>query len=226
MDARPPRSPSLGAARRCARFVLVLCTLTALASSAAPRGPADDLRRFFKDVHSYTARFTQVVLDDSLNLLQESAGTLWIERPDRFRWDYDVPFKQQIVSDGERIWVYDVELRQVTVRNLAGGLGVAPAILLAGRGQLDDDFVVKSLGGQGKLQWMQLLPRSRDGGFEDIRVGFEQGKIRLLEMIDGFGQTTRIALREGEENIAISPSKFVFTPPPGVDIVRERPLTR
>lgn len=204
----------------------MLGAFIALASSAAPRGPADDLRRFFKDVSSYTARFTQVVLDESLNPLQESAGTLWIERPNRFRWDYNVPFKQEIISDGEQIWVYDVELQQVTVRNLSGGLGTTPAILLAGHGKLDDDFVVKSLGAQGKLQWMQLLPRSRDGGFEDIRVGFEKGQIRMLEMIDGFGQTTRIALRGGEENIAINPSKFVFNPPPGVDIVRERPATR
>lgn len=186
----------------------------------------DNLQRFFTDVQSYTAQFNQVVLDESLNILQESSGTMWIERPNKFRWDYDVPFEQHIVGDGQKIWVYDVELQQVTVRNLSGGLGATPAMLLAGRGRLDDDFIVKSLGAQGKLQWAQLVPRTNDGGFEDIRVGFEKGKIRILEMIDGFGQTTRIILRNSGENIDIGSVKFAFEPPPGVDIVRERPSRR
>lgn len=198
--------------------VLVATTLTAGGASTGP----DDLRRFFKDVHSFTARFNQVVLDESLNMLQESSGTLWIQRPNRFRWNYDVPFEQQIVGDGKKIWVYDVELQQVTVRQLTGGLGNTPAILLAGRGVLDDDFTVKALGVQGKLQWLQLIPKVNDGGFEDIRVGFEKGKIRMLEMIDGFGQTTRIALRDAAENVKINPKKFEFDPPPGVDVVQQR----
>ena len=193
--------------------------------SATKTGPAD-LRRFFKDVQSFTARFNQVVLDESLNMLQESSGTLWIQRPNRFRWNYDAPFEQQIIGDGDRIWVYDVELRQVTVRRMSGALGNTPAILLAGRGTLDDDFDVTSLGTQGKLDWMQLIPKSKDGGFEDIRVGFDKGKIRVLEMIDGFGQTTRIALSNVAENVDISPKRFVFKPPPGVDVVRERAASR
>ncbi|MFQ5938002.1 MAG: outer membrane lipoprotein chaperone LolA [Acidiferrobacterales bacterium] len=210
-------------ARRLSRLALlaVLAAITLQASGAAKTGP-EDLRRFFKDVQSFTARFNQVVLDESLNMLQESSGTLWLQRPNKFRWNYDTPFAQQIVGDGSKIWVYDVELQQVTVRKLSGSLGNTPAILLAGQGKLDDDFDVKALGTQGKLEWMQLVPKIRDGGFENIRVGFENGKIRMLEMIDGFGQTTRIALRNGTENVDISPEKFVFEPPPGVDVVRAR----
>lgn len=223
----PRRTAAFGwAPRLCAAALLAALAGNALSPSAAPRAADDDLRRFFREAHSFTAKFNQVVLDESLNPLQESAGTLWIVRPNRFRWDYDVPFKQQIISDGRQIWVYDVELKQATVRNFAGALGTTPAILLAGQGKIDDDFVVKNLGEQGKLQWVQLVPRNRDGGFEDIRVGFERGKLRLLEMIDGFGQTTRIALRDGEANVAVDSSKFVFKPPAGVDIVRERSVER
>ncbi|MFQ6022866.1 MAG: outer membrane lipoprotein chaperone LolA [Acidiferrobacterales bacterium] len=210
------------AKRVCAGFLLSVLVGAALNATGAATSGTENLQRFFNDVHSYTAKFSQVVLDESLNMLQESSGTLWIERPNRFRWNYDVPFEQQIVGDGEKIWVYDVELQQVTVRDLTGGLGATPAMLLAGRGKLDDDFTVKNLGLQGKLDWAQLVPKTDDGGFEDIRVGFENGKIRVLEMIDGFGQTTRIALRDSVENVDINPARFVFEPPSGVDIVREK----
>ncbi len=195
--------------------------ISASLSWPSPAGATENLQRFFSNVESYTAKFSQVVLDESFNTLQESSGTLWIQRPDKFRWDYDIPFEQHIVGDGERIWVYDVELEQVTVRKLGGGLGATPALLLAGRGKLDDDFLVNSLGSQGRLEWTQLIPKNKDGGYEDIRVGFENGRIRLLEMIDGFGQTTRIALRDANENVQISARKFVFEPPPGADIVGE-----
>ncbi|MFQ5995900.1 MAG: outer membrane lipoprotein chaperone LolA [Acidiferrobacterales bacterium] len=206
--------------KRLAAFALLLL----LSDLAHP--DVGGLQRFFKDVQSYTARFSQIVLDESLNTLQESSGTMWIERPNKFRWDYDLPFEQQIVGDGKKIWVYDVELQQVTVRNLEGGLGATPAILLAGKGKLDDDFIVKSLGAQGRLVWTQLIPRTDDGGFEDIRVGFEKGRIRMLEMIDTFGHTTRIVLRDPRENVKISSAKFTFKPPPGVDIVRQRAQRR
>ena len=182
---------------------------------------ANDLQRFFSDVQSYTAKFSQVVLDESFNLLQESSGTLWIQRPDKFRWDYDIPFEQHIVGDGERIWVHDVELQQVTVRRVSGGLGATPALLLAGRGKLDENFSVNSLGSQGQLEWTQLIPKNKDGGYEEIRIGFENGRIRILEMIDGFGQTTRIALRDANENVEINAGKFAFEPPPGTDVVGE-----
>ncbi|MEE9596020.1 MAG: outer membrane lipoprotein chaperone LolA [Acidiferrobacterales bacterium] len=182
---------------------------------------ANDLQRFFSDVQSYTAKFSQVVLDESFNLLQESSGTLWIQRPDKFRWDYDIPFEQHIVGDGERIWVHDVELQQVTVRRVSGGLGATPALLLAGRGKLEENFSVNSLGSQGQLEWTQLIPKNKDGGYEEIRIGFENGRIRILEMVDGFGQTTRIALRNANENVEINAGKFVFEPPPGTDVVGE-----
>jgi outer membrane lipoprotein carrier protein len=212
--------------RYCKALMLAMLVGTMLQAAGATRSGAESLRHFFADVQSYRAKFSQVVLDESLNLLQESSGTLWIKRPDRFRWNYDLPFEQQIVGDGKFIWLYDVELRQVTVRNLSGALGTTPAILLAGRGTLDDDFAVKSLGVQGQLEWAQLTPKTQDGGYEDIRVGFEEGKMRLLEMVDGFGHTTRIALRDSAENIKINPAQFVFEPPAGVDVVRERPTLK
>jgi len=198
-----------------------LIAVTLFAATCADAAPADSLRHFFSEVQTFSASFKQVVLDDGLNTLQESSGTLWIDRPDKFRWNYDSPFKQEIVGDGKKIWVYDKDLQQVTVRPLSGGLGYTPAVLLAGRGRLEDSFTIKPLGTQGNLEWSQLTPKNKDGGFESIRIGFEQGKLRVLEMLDGFGNTTRVTLQTSAENIKIEPGKFQFTPPRGVDVVGE-----
>lgn len=203
-------------------FVVSLLVLGATARAAPETtNGVDSLRRFFTGVQTINANFTQVVLDETLTQVQESSGTLWIDRPDKFRWNYDAPFKQEIVGDGQRIWVYDKELEQVTVRPLAGGLGYTPAVLLAGRGRLEDNFTIKPLGAQGNLEWAQLVPKNKDGGFESIRLGFEQGKLRVLEMLDGFGNTTRVTLQAPKENVKIDPARFLFTPPKGVDVVGE-----
>lgn len=182
---------------------------------------ANDLERFFNQVTTFSARFDQVVLDESLNTLQESSGTMWIARPGKFRWDYDKPYEQHIIGDGKKVWSYDVELQQVMVRPMDGALGYTPAILMAGKGRLNENFTVTELGKQGSMNWLQMAPKKNDGGFETIRVGFENSHIRMLEMTDGFGQTTRLTLSSASENKKIKASKFNFKPPKGVDIVQQ-----
>jgi outer membrane lipoprotein carrier protein len=199
-------------------FLVLVLSFTSLAVQAAA---TQDLQRFFNKVHRYSARFDQVTLDEAMNPIQESSGNLWIERPGKFRWNYTVPYEQLIVGDGKQVWVYDVELKQAAVRRMEGALGATPAILLSGKGALEGIFVIKDLGHQGELDWVQLTPKKNDGGFENIRIGFEKGKIRTLEMIDGFGQTTRVTLRDAQENIQISADKFSFKPPAGVDVITE-----
>ena len=194
---------------------------SAMAATNAPKSGVDSLRRFFHEVNSFSARFKQVVLDESLKPIQESSGTLWIERPNKFRWDYEKPYKQQIVADGKRLWVYDVGLQQATVRDLSGGLNDTPAMLLAGKGRLDDNFTIQPLDAQGKLMWVQLKPRHKDSGYDDIRIGFAQGKLRVIEMVDGFGHTTRVTLESPRENARIESARFSFTPPEGVDVAGE-----
>ena len=192
-----------------------------MAATNEPKSGADSLRQFFREVNSFSARFKQIVLDESLKPVQESSGTLWIERPNKFRWDYDKPYKQQIVADGKRLWVYDVGLQQATVRDLTGGLTDTPAMLLAGKGQLEDNFTIQSLDAPDKLTWVQLKPRSKDSGYDDIRIGFAQGKLRVIEMVDGFGHTTRVTLESPRENVHIESDRFNFKPPEGVDVVGE-----
>lgn len=199
---------------------LLLC-LGGAAAADKPKSGADSLRRFFNKVNSISAQFNQVVVDESGNTVQESSGTLWIQRPNKFRWNYDKPYQQQIVADGKQIWVYDPGLQQVTVRPLTGGLDDTPAMLLAGKGRLDDNFIIKSLEAQDDLEWVQLTPRHKDSGYEDIRIGFAHDKMRVLEMVDGFGHTTRVTFKAVQENGRVDASRFRFTPPQGVDVVGE-----
>ena len=199
-------------------IALFVLSFTGLAAHATA---TQDLQRFFGQVQRYSARFDQVTLDEAMNPIQESSGNLWIERPGKFRWNYTVPYEQHIVGDGKQVWVYDVELRQAAVRRMEGALGATPAILLSGRGALDGIFTIKDLGRQGALDWVQMIPKKNDGGFENIRIGFEKGKIRTLEMVDGFGQTTRVTLHDARENPPIGADKFSFKPPAGVDVIRE-----
>lgn len=210
---------------RMKRFLILLSLLSigvnGVHAADVSKSGTDSLRRFFNEVNSFSARFSQTVLDERLSPIQESSGTLWIERPNKFRWDYEKPYEQQIVADGKRLWVYDVGLQQVSVQPLSGGLGDTPAMLLAGRGRLEDNFTIKPLGTQNDIEWVQLSPRRQDSGYEDIRVGFAQGKLRVLEMVDGFGHVTRVTLESPRENARTEPTRFSFTPPAGVDVVGE-----
>jgi len=204
-------------------LLLSLCSIAihSATATAAPTG-AESLRRFFTDVSRFTAQFEQLLIDETGATIQESKGRLWIERPNKFRWDYDTPYKQQIISDGERLWVYDEDLKQVTVRALKSGLLDTPAVLLAGQGRLEEQFQVRDAGVANNVAWVELIPKNKDSGFEKIRLAFEQGRLRGFELIDGLGQMTRFTLRGESENKPISAARFTFTPPAGVDVVGER----
>lgn len=183
---------------------------------------SDDLDHFFQDVQTYSARFQQVVLDEGFNPIEESSGSVTIKRPGRFRWDYEPPDETRIISNGDKVWIYDVALEQVTVRSYTEALGNTPAALLAGGAEISEAFDVTDLGKvNGPLHWVRMVPKREDVGFEDIRIGFEEGRLRVMELVDGLGQTTRITMTDGVENQDVPDSRFHFTPPPDADVIDE-----
>lgn len=190
-----------------------------IANVAAAGDGADSLKRFFYDVRTFAASFDQVVLDEGLNRIEESGGRMLIKRPGRFRWDYDPPLEQTIVSDGKKIWIHDVELEQVTARPLGDTLGETPASILAGKGDLTEHYSLSELGDFGRLSWVSMKPKDDNSGFSELKIGFEHGKLRIMELVDTLGQTTRITFREAEENPTLSDEEFVFVPPMGVDVI-------
>ena len=180
-----------------------------------------DLQHFFSDIKSYSASFEQVVLDENQGILDQSVGSFWIERPGRFRWEYKTPSEQVIVGTGDEIWIYDVELEQVTHRKSVDAITQTPAALLAGEGDLEASFKLEDLGRRDELDWVRMLPNNKDSGFLDIRVGFKNGQLRLLELLDTFDQTTRMRFTGIQENISIPTETFSFTPPAGIDVVED-----
>jgi outer membrane lipoprotein carrier protein len=202
------------------RTVLALA-LTVSAASQAVAGSLDSLDRFYNTVHTYTARFSQVVLDEGLVPIEESSGVMQIARPGRFRWDYEPPNEQTIVGDGTRVWIYDIELEQITVRPQEQSLGRTPATILAGSGDIDASYDVQDLGIAGSQTWVAVKPRDEDSSFNDMRIGFEGDALRTIELVDGLGQTTRITMTEGIENETVDETRFELIPPEGVDVIDE-----
>ncbi|MEA3292796.1 MAG: outer membrane lipoprotein chaperone LolA [Pseudomonadota bacterium] len=192
--------------------------LWALPASAA--NGLESLDRFYGEVKAFHARFDQVVLDEDRNTVDTAQGEVWIQRPGRFRWNYDPPDAQEIVGDSRKLWIYDIELEQVTVRDQAQALGRSPAILLAGKGDYKAAYNVRDGGGKNGIDWAILRPKDEESGFTEVRIGFKGPTLEIMELQDTLGQTTRIIFREVEENSATG-GRFVFVPPRGVDIINE-----
>ena len=194
------------------------------ASAFAPvcaQNSVQHLKRFLSDIDAYSAEFDQVVLDENLLQIDEAGGTLSILRPGRFRWDYYPPAEQQIIGDGEKVWIYDLELKQVIVRDQQESLGQTPAILLAGDGLNLKHYKLEDRGQQGTVQWVKIIPRSDSSGFDDIQVGFIDSALSIMVLVDGLGQTTRINFKNGVENPPLPAEQFSFIPPDDIDVIDE-----
>ena len=200
---------------RCLIFALLW--LPAVAGAAG----VDLLKNFVNQTTSAKARFAQMVLDKNLKKLQQATGTMQFSRPGRFRWEYDKPYEQTIVGDGSRLWIYDKDLNQVTVRKLDRALGASPAALLAGSNEIEKEYTITGIGNQEGLDWIEAVPKARDTAFERIRLGFSGASLQAMELRDQFGQVTVIRFADLERNPKLSPDAFKFTPPKGADVISE-----
>ena len=178
------------------------------------------LRNFVREATSGRAAFTQTVTSPDGARRRVSSGTLEFQRPGRFRFQYAKPFEQLIVADGTRVWIHDPELAQATSRPLAQALGQTPVAILAG-GTLERDFELSAQGAEGGLEWVQALPRDKDGPIQSLRVGFRGAELAVLELRDSFGQRSRLELRELRLNVPVTPGAFRFAPPPGTDVIEQ-----
>jgi outer membrane lipoprotein carrier protein len=243
---RAPGRVSSLFARACAAAPLALFALgpvalapVEVASAAAPASPgaapasasanvgantASDaqalarVERSLAALDSVRAEFVQELVDPRTKTTQRATGTLTLKKPGKFRWDYAQP-AQVIVSDGDRLWLYDEDLEQVTVRRVKDTLSQTPAMLLSGNARIGDGFVVRAAPSSGGLDWVRLLPKRADTDFRELRLGFAGDTLRRMEFEDKLNQLTRIDLRKVERNVKIDDAQFRFVPPQGTDVI-------
>jgi outer membrane lipoprotein carrier protein len=197
--------------------------LALAAALTAPRvlaDPVETLRGFVRDVKSGRASFTQTVTAPDGAKKKTSSGSFDFARPNRFRFAYAKPFEQTIVGDGEKVWIYDADLNQVSVRKLGQALGATPAALLAG-GSLERDFDLSNLPARDGLEWAEAKPKARDGAFQSLRVGFKDKELAALEIVDSFGQKSLLQFSGFAANTAIAPETFRFAVPAGADVIEQ-----
>jgi outer membrane lipoprotein carrier protein len=203
-------------------LVRILLVATALAPLRGEAAALDALREFVRATRSGKTTFTQVVVNKSGKTSNPVSGSFTFQRPGKFRWVYEKPYEQSIVGDGERLWIHDRDLNQVTVRKLDGALGQSPAAILAGNDDLEKNFDLKDGGSKDGLEWLIAVPKSRDTTFELVRIGMRvEGGVAVLaamELKDSFGQTSVLQFGKMERNPVLTADAFRFTPPKGADV--------
>lgn len=210
-------------ARMCRLLVCAIALFGAITSIPSYAADVESGRKrvesFLQGLEGLQAEFQQVLTDRSGRSIDEASGTLAIKRPNRFRWDYREPYQQVIVADGSRIWLYDTDLEQVTVRKLDDTLSATPAMLLSGEGKLEENFTVIGVKTEGGVQWVEMEPKRGDTDFKSVRLGFEGATLKHMQLADKLGQTTRLTFTNVERNPVLDPSRFTFNVPPGADVI-------
>jgi outer membrane lipoprotein carrier protein len=194
---------------------------------SAQAGAIDKLKTFIATTHSARANFTQQVLDQNGNQIQNASGIMEFQRPGKFRWTYQKPYEQLIVGDGSKFWLYDADLNQVTVRKLDAALGSSPAALLSGSNEIERGFTLTEDGKRDGLEWLQATPKGKgpgnkvqDSSFNSILMGFNaQAELAVMELNDMFGHKTVLRFSAMQRNPKFSEQLFKFTPPKGADVL-------
>ena len=196
-----------------------------LISQGVHAGAIDKLHQFLESTKTLRAGFTQIVVAKNGTRPQQSSGVMIFSRPGKFRWQIEKPYSQLLVSDGEKVWIYDPDLRQVTVKKVGNALGGTPAALLAGesggKSTLEKSFTLREAGEREGLEWVEAVPKSQESGFEKLRLGFAGNDLKAMELFDNFGQTTSLYFSNLERNPVVAASLLSFKPPAGVDVISE-----
>lgn len=203
-------------------ILLVVLLFVSAAQSIVHAADEDVLQRLAAistDLKTFTANFEQTLYDADSNPLKSSSGTVVLMRPGRFIWRYEEPEVQEIIADGERIWLYDKDLQQVTVTDIDERIAGTPLVLLMGTVPLEDEFMLTTLGESDGIEWVELTPKSDGSDFEAVFIGLNDEGLAAMELRDNFGQATQIRFSDFEADVPVDASQFDFKPPPGVDVI-------
>ncbi len=199
-------------------LTLLLCWCVAVPAQA---GALEQLREFLAQTRSAQGEFTQQLLRENGQVAESSSGGFAFSKPGRFRWEVRKPFEQLLVADGSKLYFFDKDLNQVTVKKLAESMSSTPAAILFGTGDLDREFQMRELAPKDGREWLEALPRSKEPGFERIALAFRNGLPEVMEVRDAFGRTSRFTFSGITRNAAVAPESFRFVLPKGADIVEQ-----
>ncbi|MCB1753124.1 MAG: outer membrane lipoprotein chaperone LolA [Gammaproteobacteria bacterium] len=205
------------------KLQIVLAAATALLSfslHAAGVG-SEQLHRFLTGITTLEAKFEQSVLNEEHTQASRSQGIFYLERPNKFRWDYSEPESQQLVADGRQIWLYDPELKQVSVQNQESALQGSPAMLLISGDPVENSFEVIDIGRRQNMDWVELIPRDAESQFVRVLLAFVDNDLLRMEMADKLGQVTRFQFYDIHHNPSFKSTFFQFVPPRDVDIYNQ-----
>ena len=205
---------------------------TLFVASHAFASGTEQLRQFVAQVHSARGTFVQRELkaqpaakraSDAVaaaaGAAKTSSGTFVFSRPGKFIWSYDKPYQQLLEADGDTLYVYDKDLNQVTRRKLGGALGASPAAILFGSNDLDKNFTLRDAGVKDGIDWLELIPKSKDTQFKSVGIGFRDGNLEAMELHDVFGNVTLLTFSDIQKNPPLPASEFKFTVPKGADLI-------
>jgi outer membrane lipoprotein carrier protein len=199
---------------------LLAAALLTTVSFAARADAVDTLKDFVNNVKTGQASFTQTVTSPDGAKKKSSSGSFDFARPNRFRFAYTKPFEQLIVADGQKVWIHDADLNQVSSRKFSQALGATPAAVLAG-GSLEKDFTLAPLPARDGLEWAQATPKAKDSTFQSVRIGFKGRELAAVEITDSFGQRSLLQFTQFTGNVPLSPELFKFTAPKGADVIEQ-----
>jgi len=200
-------------------FVLLMLSLNVFAEGIS------DLNAFVNNVSSMSSEFSQVVLDKKGSKLQDVEGVMLFKRPNKFRWDYLKPYQNQIISDGDRLYMYDQDLRQVSINSIAKVGGSTPLLIIAGK-NIEKYFTLKNIESQAgdessqNIKWVEAIPREEGAGFSKVMLGLTENKLSVMKIVDAFEHITTISFRNAKYNVSLSDNDFLFKLPNGVDVVQ------
>ena len=210
--------PPLPWERAGVRVVLLMLLAFPIAARA---GGLDDFLAFNAATRTATAEFEQRAYDRSGRVVDRSSGTFAFARPGKFRWAYEKPHKQLLVADGVKLWIYDPDLQQVTVKRIDQAISSTPAALLAGKDDITRLFTLRDAGTKDGLAWVEALPRAKDTGFDRVRLGMQGRTLAAMELYDQLGGHTVLRFTQLRENASLAPDTFRFAPPRGADVIDE-----
>ena len=195
--------------------------LFATAGVAQAKSGAQLLQRFVSDVKTFEANFTQQVFGEDGKLSQTTNGALMLSRPGKFKWNYALPYPQEIIADGKNLWIHDVELEQVTVKPITEILTSTPFALLTSETALRENFILEEIGNIKGLTWVRLRPLVVDTDFTGVEIGLDNMAVKVMFLYDQFGQKTVIEFKDVKTNHRIPTKTYQFKPPKGVDVIGE-----